>query len=91
MPFGEEVSPEEEKEQLISDNEKRVFADEKRYRPKWLRWFVGTVPLLTARQWRVLSLLSLAGFFSNYDTVLFGVAIQQVQDTFHVDDGSIGT
>jgi hypothetical protein len=61
-------------------------------RPKWQRWlpFLAGAPELTARQWRVLGLVSVASLFDQYDMSLFGMALPQIQTGLGIAEGDVG-
>ena len=60
--------------------------------PRWQRWlpFLAGAPAMTARQWRVLGLVSLATLFDQYDISLFGMALPQIQAGLGVAEGDVG-
>ena len=61
-------------------------------RPRWQRWlpFLAGAPPLTARQWRVLGLVSIATLFDQYDMSLFGMALPQIQAGLGIAEGDVG-
>lgn len=61
-------------------------------RPRWQRWlpFLAGSPELTARQWRVLGLVSVASLFDQYDMSLFGMALPQIQTGLGIAEGDVG-
>ena len=61
-------------------------------RPGWYRitWFLGRPPALTARQWRVLGLVSIVSLFEQYDLYLFSLNLKQIQQDLAIDDGQLG-
>ena len=61
-------------------------------RPRWQRWlpFLRGAPPLSARQWRVLGLVSLATLFDQYDLSLFGMALPQIQAGLGVAEADVG-
>jgi AAHS family benzoate transporter-like MFS transporter len=61
-------------------------------RPRWQRWipFLRGAPELTARQWRVLGLVSLATLFDQYDLSIFGMALPQIQAGLGIAEADVG-
>lgn len=61
-------------------------------RPRWLRVapFLGTPPALTARQWRVLGLVSIATLFDQYDRALFALALPKIQASLAIAEADVG-
>jgi MFS family permease len=61
-------------------------------RPRWLVLapFLGTPPELTARQWAVLGLVSVATLFDQYDRALFALALPQIQAGLGIGEGEVG-
>ena len=61
-------------------------------RPRWQRWipFLQGAPELTARQWRVLGLVSVATLFDQYDMSLFGMALPQIQTGLGIAEADVG-
>ncbi len=61
-------------------------------RPRWVAAvpFLAGAPALTARQWRVLGLVSLASLFDQYDISLFGMALPQIQAGLAIDEAQLG-
>jgi MFS family permease len=47
-------------------------------------------PVLDARQWRVLGLVSLAALFGQYDQAIFGLALPQIQSDLGISEQSLG-
>ena len=68
------------------------LSDDYPYYPKWLRFapFLGRPPVLTKRQWIVISLIAIATIFENYDIVLFSLALKQIQTTLSIPEESLG-
>lgn len=63
-----------------------------RRRPGWYRfaWFIGRAPELTARQWRVLGLVSAVSFFETYDVYLFSLNLKQIQAELAIAESDLG-
>jgi len=61
-------------------------------RPRWLRFtpFLGAAPPLTARQWQVLGLVSVATLFDQYDRALFALALPQIQLSLGIAEADVG-
>lgn len=61
-------------------------------RPRWLLLtpFLGRPPELTARQWTVLALVSVATLFDQYDRALFSLALPQIQAGLGIAEGDVG-
>jgi putative MFS transporter len=70
----------------------QIGAGTTRVRPRWLLAlpFLAAAPALTARQWRVLALVSLASLFDQYDVSLFGMALPQIQAGLAIDEAQLG-
>lgn len=60
--------------------------------PRWLRFapFLGRPPALTARQWQVLGLVSIATLFDQYDRALFALALPQIQVGLGIGEADVG-
>ena len=63
-----------------------------RARPRWLVFtpFLGSPPELTARQWSVLGLVSVATLFDQYDRAIFALALPQIQAGLGIAEGQVG-
>jgi len=61
-------------------------------RPRWYRlaWFLGRPPALSARQWRVLGLVSAVSFFEMYDVYLFALNLKQIQAELAIPESDLG-
>ena len=61
-------------------------------RPRWVRfaWFVRDPPPLTARQWQVLGLISVAALFDQYDRALFALALPRIQLSLGIGEADVG-
>lgn len=58
----------------------------------WLRYFIvfgQNPPPLTSRQWTVIGLLSLCGFFSSYDGQIFTLALPRIQKDLGILDKDV--
>ena len=53
--------------------------------------FFGRLPPFTSRQQKVFWLVTTAGFFSNYDRALLGLALKQIKQSLKIADASIGS
>jgi MFS family permease len=62
------------------------------HRPAWLRLapFLGRAPELSARQWQVLGLVSVATLFDQYDRALFSMALPQIQQGLSIAESHVG-
>lgn len=60
--------------------------------PRWVRFalFLGRPPALTARQWQVLGLVSIATLFDQYDRALFALALPQIQASLGIGEADVG-
>jgi len=73
----------------LSDSDDEIV----RTRPRWtyvLPW-LGRVPQLTRRQWRVLGLLGTAELFDHYDLGILTLALVQIQAGLAIAEGDVGT
>jgi MFS family permease len=63
-----------------------------RARPRWLLFapFLGSPPELTARQWSVLGLVSVATLFDQYDRAIFSLALPQIQAGLGIAEAEVG-
>ena len=53
-------------------------------------WFLGRPPALSARQWRVLGLVSAVSFFEMYDVYLFALNLKQIQAELAIPESDLG-
>jgi len=62
------------------------------HRPAWLRLtpFLGRAPELSARQWQVLGLVSIATLFDQYDRAIFSMALPQIQRGLAIGESELG-
>ena len=60
-------------------------------RPRWtyVLPYLGRVPPLTSRQWRILGLLTAAEFFDHYDIGIMGLALLQIQQGLGIAEESL--
>jgi len=66
--------------------------DDRSHRPAWFRLapFLGRAPALTARQWRVLGLVSIVSLFEQYDVYLLALNLKHIQADLGLAESSLG-
>jgi len=65
--------------------------EDPKYEIKWVKYILilGKPPPLTARQWNVFGLLSLAGMMTTYDDTLKSVGLEQIQESLDISDSDV--